>query len=141
MGAEYIKENEKILKKATGDSEVDPTDIYSAHFLGPYGAAKFNAALKTNPQTYAHNLLPTAAGSNKSIFYEDNGAGRPRTVGEIRAVLEQKVKTKAESFGIKLKILQLQQIDKLLVHLNCSKPVNSTPVRLELRLRASLLSE
>jgi hypothetical protein len=104
MGAEYIKENEKILKKATGDSEVDPTDIYSAHFLGPYGAAKFNAALKMNPQTYAHNLLPSAAGSNKSIFYENNGAGRPRTVGEIRAVLEQKVKTKAESFGIKLKM-------------------------------------
>jgi hypothetical protein len=102
MGAQYIKDNEKILKSSSGVSEVGPTDIYAAHFLGPYGAGKLLKAIKNNPDQSAQALLPSAAASNASIFYENGNTSAPKSVKGVYDVLDKKVKTKASQFGIKV---------------------------------------
>lgn len=91
MGAEYIKENTDALS-SLGRPLTD-TDLYFAHFLGSGGAKKF---LSADPSTLGASLMPNAAQSNPSIFY--NG-GTPRTVGEIQQLIANRVRNKASSFG------------------------------------------
>lgn len=85
MGAEYIRENSKILQSTTGRTPTD-TDLYLAHFLGPGGAAKL---LKADPASNATTLMPAAAGANKSIFFDQ---GRPRTVSQVYAEIDRRVR-------------------------------------------------
>lgn len=92
MGAEFLKENAAALEKGLGRTPTD-TDVYLAHFMGAGGAVNL---LKGDPNAIAANISPKAAAANKSIFYE---GVRPRTLAEVYAVLDRKVKGHASASG------------------------------------------
>lgn len=94
MGGEYLKQNAEALKKVITDRPITDTDLYMAHFLGAGGASQF---FKADPNAIAAQVLPKAAASNASIFYQD---GRPRTIGEVYALMNNKVRTRGKQFGI-----------------------------------------
>lgn len=77
LGLEFIKENINVIKGAK--SNITDTDVYLAHFLGPYGAKRF---LKAPPGDPAINHVgPEQAAANPSIFYDSQK--RPRTVAAV----------------------------------------------------------
>jgi hypothetical protein len=92
MGAEFLKQNQKYLESSLGRG-VSETDLYMAHFLGAGGAAQF---LKAGAGASAAAVLPDAAGSNRSIFYDN---GRPRTVSEVYALMDGKVSKFRNKYG------------------------------------------
>lgn len=98
MGAEYIKENAKILKSVR--PQLTDTDLYLAHFLGPGGAKKL---LAMDPSGNAVAAMPKAAGANKSIFFENDGKGRPRSASEVYAEVNRRVRTRAVQVGLEKK--------------------------------------
>lgn len=91
MGAEFIKENTKILNGVKKD--VNAADLYLAHFLGPGGAKKI---LSADPSASAASLMPAPASANPTIFYKN---GVPRTVGELYQFMQNLVAKKAKDFG------------------------------------------
>jgi hypothetical protein len=93
MGAEYMKESVETLKGALKRPITD-TDVYLAHFLGPGGAKKF---LTADPNAVAANILPDAARANVNVFYEKDG--RPRSVAEMYAEVNNRVRRKGSQFG------------------------------------------
>ncbi|BDH16681.1 MAG: hypothetical protein [Bacteriophage sp.] len=95
LGACYIRENAELIKKIKGS--VNATDIYMAHFLGGGGVKTFLQAMHQNPNISAASILPAAAKANSSIFFN---AGKPRTVGEVYALMQNKLATKAKQFGV-----------------------------------------
>lgn len=95
MGAEYMKESIASLKTGVSRGITD-TDVYMAHFLGPGGAKKF---LNLNPNAIAANEMPKEARANASIFYDN---GRPRTVAEVYALMNKKVRNGGKAFGVDL---------------------------------------
>ncbi|MNL92441.1 hypothetical protein D3C81_21960 [compost metagenome] len=77
LGLEFIKENIDVIKGVK--SNITDTDVYLAHFLGPYGAKRF---LKAPPGDPAINHVgPEQAAANPSIFYDSSG--KPRTVAAV----------------------------------------------------------
>lgn len=96
MAAEYARSNQQVLSRELG-VDLNKTDLYLGHFLGPAGAGKFLAALKDNPAQSAAALLPEAAGANHRVFYTDDG--RPRSVGDVHAMFERKLENKASGLG------------------------------------------
>lgn len=92
MASDYYKMNAKFLSSVKKD--VNLTDIYLAHFLGPGGARKF---LSSDPSAIAANILPDAAAANRAYFYDGN---RPRTVAEFYKFVDAKLAKKAQEFGI-----------------------------------------
>ena len=94
MGGEYLKQNAEALKKVITDRPITDTDLYMAHFLGAGGASQF---FKADPNAIAAQVLPKAAASNIPIFYQD---GRPRTIAEVYALMNNKVRTRGKQFGI-----------------------------------------
>lgn len=89
MAAEYLKDNEAHLKRTTG-AKVGDTELYLAHFLGPGGAETLLKAMAKNPNQSAAAIMPDAAASNKSVFYE---GGRARTVAEIYSWADAKIRS------------------------------------------------
>lgn len=81
MAGELASDNRSALETSLGRSP-DEVDLYLAHFLGSAGATKFLQAYSADPSTAAAPLLPQAAASNRSVFY--NEAAGARSVGEIR---------------------------------------------------------
>jgi hypothetical protein len=97
MAAHYAKDNMSKLSKVKG-GDLNSTDMYLAHFLGAGGASSFLKAYNSNPNSIAAELLPTAANSNKNIFYDGS---RARTVSEVYTLLGNKVDNKAYTLGMK----------------------------------------
>lgn len=93
MGAEYVKENYRHLARNLGRTPTE-NDIYLAHFLGPGGSVQ---VLKGNPNDIAAKLNPDAAKANQSIFYD---GGRPRTVRELIAKVNDNIRKKIAHYGI-----------------------------------------
>lgn len=91
MAAEYTKQNKASLSGVKPN--MTGTDAYAAHFLGAGGATTL---LKSDPSTIAANILPKPAKSNANIFYNNT---TPRTVGEVYAVLDDKVKKAMQQNG------------------------------------------
>lgn len=94
LTAEYLKENAEAIKGSVNRKLTD-TDLYFAHFLGAGGAKKF---LGTDPTADAVQLMPDAARANPSIFYTKDG--KSRTVGDVYALINSRVRSKAKQFGI-----------------------------------------
>ena len=94
MTAEYIKDNMKRL----GKNEYRPVDAYMAHFLGAGGYRSF---LGSGNDAIAAQVNPSAAKSNRSIFYARDG--RPKTVGEVIGHFNDKLVTRAEDFGVNMR--------------------------------------
>jgi LysM repeat protein len=94
MGAEFTKDNVTYLKKSLGRGPT-PTELYTAAFLGPGGAAKFIKARAQDGSQPADKLFPAAAAANKSIFYKKDGT--PRSLDEINTILDR-VPSKAPAY-------------------------------------------
>lgn len=79
MAAELARDNSVELGHFLGRAP-DHAELYLAHFLGLGGAKAMLSAERTNPTGSAAQILPDAARSNQSVFY-DHGA--PRSVSEV----------------------------------------------------------
>jgi hypothetical protein len=97
LAGEYAKLNKDEVERALGHA-VGSADLYMAHFLGAGGATTFLKALETNGTTPAASLLPDAAASNHSIFY-DGDTGRAKSVAEIYRALGGKIEQEAADFS------------------------------------------
>ena len=83
----FTEDNKKYLTKALGTEPTD-AELYTAHFLGPTGAATF---LKASPERLATEVAnKRQVLRNKNIFY-DSKTKKPRTVAEVRAILSKKM--------------------------------------------------
>ncbi len=88
MAAEYAADNKAFLEsRVKGD--VGPVELYLAHFMGPGGAAGFLSAMKNNPLDTAADIFPTAARTNRNVFY-DAKTGQPRTLAGVYDFFAQK---------------------------------------------------
>lgn len=85
MARKYANQNIQYLDSTLGRM---PTlgEVYMAHFLGPHGAAKL---IQADPNKEAIMLYPRPVyDANRSIFFSGS---RPRTVEEVRNILNKKV--------------------------------------------------
>lgn len=97
LAGEYANLNKDEVERALGHP-VGRADLYMAHFLGAGGATLFLKALETQGGTAAADLLPDAAASNRSIFY-DGDTGRAKSVAEIYRSLGGRIEQEAGGFG------------------------------------------
>lgn len=93
LGAAFIKENMQALRNVKPDTS--DTDVYMAHFLGAGGAKKF---FRAKPDAVAADVMPEAARANYSIFYQRDG--RARTIAEVYALMNSKVRSRGKQFGL-----------------------------------------
>lgn len=85
MGAEYIKENRRVLKKKMG-RYASLADVYLAHLIAPRRVA---ALEDINPKASMAYLYPNLAKYNYNIFYNKDGSAR--TVKEFKRYIGGKV--------------------------------------------------
>jgi hypothetical protein len=97
IGAEFALSNKEYLESELG-RPVGSTELYLAHFLGAGGATRFLKAIERNAGQAAADLVPQAAGANRSVFY-DRATGAPRTVGQIYQLFAQSIETKQSQFA------------------------------------------
>lgn len=88
MAGELANDNRDALT-ATLSHVPDASELYLAHFLGSAGASRFLNALATDPTQSAAELMPSAAASNRAIFYAPGGEAR--SVSEVMGVIRAKV--------------------------------------------------
>ncbi len=80
LAAELANENAALLENRIG-REPTSQELYSAHFLGPAGAARLIEAVRDNPRANASELFPAAARANPAIFNSKDG--EPRSVSAV----------------------------------------------------------
>lgn len=107
MAGELDKQNMDALQDNVG-GKIGGTELYLAHFLGAGGATDFLNEMHANPNTQAANVLPQAASSNPSVFYNSDGSAR--TLAQIYRHFAQKfengVNTLVASANTALKNMQ-----------------------------------
>jgi Transglycosylase SLT domain len=81
MAAEFASDNRDHLERRLGHA-VESVDLYLAHFLGAAGATKFLRNFDANPEASAADLFPSAARSNRGVFFKADGSAR--TLNEVR---------------------------------------------------------
>jgi hypothetical protein len=81
MAAEFASDNRDHLERRLGH-EVESVDLYLAHFLGAAGATKFLRNFDANPDASAADVFPSAARSNRGVFFNRDGSAR--TLNEVR---------------------------------------------------------
>lgn len=86
MAAEFAAENNQALNSNWGGN-VGSTELYLAHFLGPGQASAFLNSRDQNPLQAAADLFPSAARSNRAVFYDQ---GRARSLEEVYAFFDKK---------------------------------------------------
>lgn len=96
MTAEFLKMNAEQIKGSVNRKLTD-TDLYFAHFLGAGGARTF---LGSDPSAIAANVMPKAARANIPIFYDQKNGNRPRTVGEVYALMNSRLRKQAKAYGV-----------------------------------------
>lgn len=83
-------QQERAMQRFTADNAdylsskglpITPGNLYGAHFLGAGGAASFIPRAINNPDAPAAAFAPSAAASNRNVFY--NRDGSPKTAGEV----------------------------------------------------------
>lgn len=94
MAAEHASDNKDELEATLG-RPANGTDLYMAHFLGIGGAKKFLSAMASNPDASGAALFPSAAGSNRGIFY--GPGGQPRSLSAIYQRFASKLGAAADS--------------------------------------------
>lgn len=88
MAGELAGDNSDFLTGVLG-RQPDHAELYVAHFFGAEGAGRFLSALGNDPSQSAAALLPSAAASNRSTFYDRSGA--PRSVGEVMNLIRTRM--------------------------------------------------
>ena len=96
MAAEYAADNGRYLEARLG-RQMEPVDLYLAHFLGAGGAARFLRAHDSSPDAPAAPMLPQAASANRPIFY--NRDGSMRSFAQIRERFAEKIATGNQGGG------------------------------------------
>ena len=86
MAAHFAIENAQTLM-SSGLTQIGPTELYLAHFLGAGGAKEFLTAMRANPQGPAAEAVPAAARANTNVFYAN---GAPRSFADIYNRFAQK---------------------------------------------------
>jgi hypothetical protein len=81
--------NKSQMEKGLG-REVSGEDLYMGHFLGAGGATKFLQAKDRDPNQSAAKFDPTAAASNKSIYYDQKDNNRERSMAEVHNLMTEK---------------------------------------------------
>lgn len=88
MAGELAGDNSDFLTGVLG-RQPDHAELYVAHFFGAEGAGRFLGALGSDPSQSAAALLPSAAASNRSTFFDRSGA--PRSVGEVMSLIRTRM--------------------------------------------------
>ena len=88
MAGAFAQDNAAALERKLGRA-VGATDLYMAHFLGAGGAARFLGAMAAGPGAAAATLLPAAAASNRSVFFDK--AGNARSLAQVYARFAAKI--------------------------------------------------
>jgi hypothetical protein len=83
MAGAFTTKNAALLANKLG-RQPSEGELYIAHFLGAFGAAKLIAAANKS-QKNAAELFPNAASANRSIFYDKQG--QARSASEVYATL------------------------------------------------------
>jgi len=95
MAAEHAADNgERLAAKLHRD--VEPADLYLAHFLGLNGATSFLRSMASNSDQGAASLFPKAATSNRSVFYRADGS--QRTLQEIYDRFESRMTSEMAAY-------------------------------------------
>jgi len=84
MAGAFTKDNAERLATRLGRQPTEG-ELYVAHFLGANGAAKLIGLAATRPRESAASYFPSAAGANRSIFYDRDGA--PRSLAQVARAL------------------------------------------------------
>lgn len=80
MAGELTMENKRTLTRLLGRAP-GHGELYAAHVFGPSGAATLIKTRQTAAATSAASLMPTAAASNRWLFYKSGG--QARSVAEL----------------------------------------------------------
>ncbi len=96
FAAAYARDNATALSQNL-NRELDATDLYLAHFLGPNGANQMLSAAESAPNIYASHVVPDAARANRSIFFAENGS--PRTVAQVLDLIRGRFDTQMDRFA------------------------------------------
>lgn len=92
-GALLMKEHMAILKNK--GIAATPDKLYTMHFLG---AGRANTLFNADPNAIAADLFPGEVSDNNfDVFYKS--AGNPRTVGELRQWLSEKINPYADQYA------------------------------------------
>ncbi|MDB5598800.1 MAG: lytic transglycosylase [Xanthobacteraceae bacterium] len=84
MAGAFTKHNGEVLSERLGRAPSEG-ELYMAHFLGPGGASKLIALAESSPNATAAAAFPSAAASNRPIFYDKQGGAR--SVSQVYGVL------------------------------------------------------
>ena len=90
MAAEFANDNRAYLERRLG-RDMEPVDLYLAHFLGAGGATRFLRAHEASPNAAAAASFPDAARANRSIFFKRDGSAR--SFNEIRNMMAARLGT------------------------------------------------
>jgi len=93
MAAEFANDNRAHLERRLG-REMEPVDLYLAHFLGAGGATRFLRAHEASPNASAAASFPDAARANRSIFFKRDGS--TRSFNEIRNMMAARLGTSGQ---------------------------------------------
>jgi hypothetical protein len=80
MEGEYANESRSTLESSLG-RQVCNGELYAAHFLGPEAACRLIRMSQSQPGACAASEFPSAANSNRSVFYKTDGT--PKSVREV----------------------------------------------------------
>jgi hypothetical protein len=75
MGAVFTQQNAAELGRRIGRVPTE-SELYVAHFFGPYAAAKAIKLAGSDPTANAAAIFPAAAAANRPIFYDKQGFAR-----------------------------------------------------------------
>lgn len=124
MGAEYIKENRRVLRRKLG-YDPDLLSVYLAHLLAPRRVALLS---KIHPNTYMDKIYPYLATVNHELFYKPNG--KPRTVAQFKMNLRNKLdfayKSYAQVSTAAVKKFRESEWANLSVKENCVREIKYT---------------
>ena len=91
MAAEYTSDNKSYMQQQLGSStQIGPTELGLAHFLGAGGATEFMKSYQSHPLEQASDLFPAAARANHNIFYNSK-TGEPRTLAGVYDLFAKKM--------------------------------------------------
>jgi Transglycosylase SLT domain len=117
MAGEILKRHREIL---AGKAERDPSlsDLYAAHFLGIYDAARLIKLAKLRPSLNATRVFPRAAKANRGVFFMSvKGRSRALSIGQLRARLAIMIKDRLaryQNVRQELQAIQLASNDRRL---------------------------
>lgn len=92
LGAEYFKENRRILSNYLGRLPND-LEAYFAHKFGPDRAARF---IRSSNDTPLVDFYPGAASANKRVYYKD---GVARTIGDVKGMFSKRMRYAKATYG------------------------------------------